>query len=250
MRWDSDEGCVVMKSLTGILIVLVFVVSYFSISDPAPPLDIPPLPEPEVRVIPVCEPLETEADTETEPVPTNWVQPTQDGEAFELYCEGLPSGTFGCAPERCQVNFSHPNIQVYSAVRREICRAPMDPALVEAVIHIESRGNVGAISEAGARGLMQIMPYTAREVAAWIDLDYYDGMEFDPGLNIRLGTAYLDYLLRRYADDTAKALTAYHRGPANTDAILAREGKLPQKILDVYATPVQNKRKELQHEND
>ncbi len=85
----------------------------------------------------------------------------------------------------------------------------IDADLLASVVRTESGGQVRAVSRAGARGLMQLMPGTASEL----------GVEdaFRPEENIAGGTAYLDQLLTRYHDNVAMALAAYNAGPAAVD---------------------------------
>jgi soluble lytic murein transglycosylase len=75
-----------------------------------------------------------------------------------------------------------------------------------------------AKSKVGARGLMQIMPTTARGVAKRRG-DTYRGASslYDPQLNIVLGSAYYAELLRRYDGNRIKALAAYNAGPSRVD---------------------------------
>ena len=87
----------------------------------------------------------------------------------------------------------------------------LDPELVMRVIATESGGKIDALSPAGARGLMQLMPDTAKELGV------------DPSVpqqNIAGGTQYLAQMLKRYNGDTAKALAAYNWGPGNMDAYI------------------------------
>jgi soluble lytic murein transglycosylase-like protein len=80
----------------------------------------------------------------------------------------------------------------------------LEPALVRAVIKVESGFNPTAVSSKGARGLMQLMPQTA---AALEVLD-----PFDPDENIRAGAGELRRLLNRFNGDLKLALAAYHAG--------------------------------------
>lgn len=85
----------------------------------------------------------------------------------------------------------------------------LDVDLLASVVKAESNGNTRAVSRAGARGLMQLMPKTAAEEGV--------GDSFRPDENVRGGSAYLDELLVRYHDNLALALAAYNAGPAAVD---------------------------------
>ena len=89
-----------------------------------------------------------------------------------------------------------------------------EPALVLAVIRQESAFDAHAVSRAGARGLMQLMPATAHKVAHEINVTYRKALlTQDPALNLRLGRAYLDGLLQDYGGTNILALAAYNAGP-------------------------------------
>lgn len=93
-----------------------------------------------------------------------------------------------------------------------------ETALLLALIRQESGFYPLAISRSGARGLMQIMPATARHVARQIEIAYSkDKLLDDPGYNLLLGRTYLSGLLDRYDGSYVLALAAYNAGPTRAD---------------------------------
>jgi hypothetical protein len=110
-------------------------------------------------------------------------------------------------------------------------RHGLDPALVRAVVGVESGFQPQAVSPKGAQGLMQLMPATAR------DLGVTD--PFDPAANLDGGSRHLSALVVRYEGDLTKALAAYNAGMG----AVARHGGVPpyaetrkyvQKVLGRY----------------
>ena len=93
----------------------------------------------------------------------------------------------------------------------------LDPAFLAAVIYAESKFDANARSSAGAVGLMQLQPATAKGIAK-----YTGGSKFvlsdldDPEINVRYGAWYLHHLLQKY-DDERLALAAYNAGQDNVD---------------------------------
>lgn len=103
-------------------------------------------------------------------------------------------------------------------VRSNARNRDLDPALVAAVIYAESRFDPNARSAAGAVGLMQVLPDTARFIARKTGGEDFVLADLrDPEINVRYGTWLLEYLRGYYEGDMSTALAAYHAGPGNVD---------------------------------
>ncbi|KWT91076.1 lytic transglycosylase domain-containing protein [Candidatus Magnetominusculus xianensis] len=100
----------------------------------------------------------------------------------------------------------------------------LDPALIKAVIVAESGGNAKARSRSGARGLMQLMPATARGLGV--------ANSYDPKQNIDGGSRYLRQLLDKYDGNVHQALAAYNWGMGNLDR---KPHKMPQQTKNYIA---------------
>jgi soluble lytic murein transglycosylase len=145
------------------------------------------------------------------------------------------------------VEANRPDIREWEAwelsevILKESSKYKLDPILILAVIDVESKFQFGAISPAGARGIMQIMPATGkflvrrvRGLAEEIKPDQFTPeLLDDPIVNIKLGTYYL-HDLRKSFQNVSKALIAYNLGP--TELRIRMENQI--EYTDGYANAV------------
>ena len=104
-----------------------------------------------------------------------------------------------------------------------------DPFALIALARRESGLNPRARSKVGARGLMQLMPTTARNVAKQGGVPYRGTRTlYEPQVNIALGTSYYSTLLNRYDGNRVKALAAYNAGPSRVSRWLGDEQSIDQ----------------------
>ncbi|OYW83998.1 MAG: hypothetical protein B7Z20_11675 [Sphingobium sp. 32-64-5] len=97
--------------------------------------------------------------------------------------------------------------------------------MIHAISRQESQFDKAAVSHAGARGMMQLMPGTARETAGKIGLSYsLDNLTRDTGYNIQLGSTYFQRMLNYYRGSYPLAVAAYNAGPGNVNKWLAANG--------------------------
>ena len=105
--------------------------------------------------------------------------------------------------------------------------------LAHAIMRQESQFDPQAVSHAGARGLMQLMPGTAREVSGKLGLAYrQSSLNSDTDYNIRLGSSYIDQMLRYFGGNYVLAIAAYNAGPGNVNKWLRANGD-PRQGVDV-----------------
>jgi soluble lytic murein transglycosylase-like protein len=114
----------------------------------------------------------------------------------------------------------------------------IDPALVYAVARVESNFNPAAVSAAGARGLMQLMP----ETAAYIGGGGYQNVLrlHDPAVNLHLGQKYLAYLagVDGVGNDLIRVLASYNSGPGLFQRWAASIRDLGDPLLFLEAIPI------------
>ncbi len=115
----------------------------------------------------------------------------------------------------------------YKAIKDASTKHAVDPKLIAAIIYVESRGNVMAVSPRGAKGLMQLTSAVYKK--------YDVGDPFDMEQNISGGTAYLAFLLRKFDGNLEHALAAYNCGPSR---VMEYKGIPPIKETQDYVEQI------------
>ncbi len=164
---------------------------------------------------------------------------------------GTPSGVFGAGVALARVGEAHRAVSIgwrlvdrsdtawrdprvlrliyplaYGDTLAELARAKgLDPALVAAIVRQESAFNPHAVSVAGARGLMQIMPSVGRGLAVSRRLDPSDPTLLDePGVNLTFGVAHLATFFELEGGSVVRTLAAYNAGPSRVAAWVTKRG--------------------------
>jgi soluble lytic murein transglycosylase len=127
-----------------------------------------------------------------------------------------------------------------TVIYEEATRYNHDPKFILALIAIESSFKNASVSERGAKGLMQLMPYVAQAIAQELGMEWTgDHNLFDPVINVKLGI----YYLSRLTDDFKNpglALTAYNYGPSYIRSLVERRQRVPlhyyRRVLAFYHT--------------
>lgn len=104
----------------------------------------------------------------------------------------------------------------------------LSPFLVFAMVRQESAFDAQARSRAGARGLMQLMPATGRELAQRLGLDYSTARLNDPDFSVRLGTRYFRQVLEMFDGNQELALAGYNGGPYRIKKLWRQAGTDPE----------------------
>lgn len=151
-------------------------------------------------------------------------QPTAVSEQLRLYDGPVAAGAVisaGRIPPPLIVARRGTAASLYASQTRAVARDyDIDPDLLSAVMHVESRGNPAAVSPKGARGLMQIMPATAKRFGVRDPLIELS----DPMVNIRTGAAYLKTLQGQFGNNLELVLAAYNAGEG---AVMKYGRKIP-----------------------
>lgn len=129
-------------------------------------------------------------------------------------------------------------ILLAEAIYEESIRYNHDPKFILALIAIESSFKNRSVSEKGAMGLMQLMPYVAESIAQELGIEWQgESTLFNPLLNLRMGVHYLSQLILHF-DDLRIALVAYNYGPSYVKGLIERRQRIPgdfyRKVLTTY----------------
>jgi soluble lytic murein transglycosylase-like protein len=123
--------------------------------------------------------------------------------AVEKVLRGVTPGEMPVAPS-ANLRYTTGHAGLDQLIERNAARHGLDPLLIYLVMREESGFNYRAVSRAGARGLMQLMPATARRLGV--------RNIHDPGENVEAGARYLKNLIELFAGDVNLALAAYNAG--------------------------------------
>lgn len=130
--------------------------------------------------------------------------------------------------------------ELAEVIFEEAYRYNHDPKFILALIAIESEFQNWSVSEQGAKGLMQIMPYVAESLAQDLGIEWSgDRTLFNPYLNIRIGIYYLSQLILDFKDIRI-ALIAYNYGPTYVKGLIDRKEKIPSNYYRKFLTAYQN----------
>lgn len=137
------------------------------------------------------------------------------------------------AGEKVSPEFVAAAAQRYEGIIQAAAKSTrVEVALLQAVIAVESGYNARARSKAGARGLMQLMPATARRFGV--------RDSFDPAQNVNAGARYLSYLINLYENDLELALAAYNAGESAVERYgmaippFAETMRYVPRVIDIY----------------
>ena len=131
--------------------------------------------------------------------------------------------------DNIDLRFPHPHASLFKS---HAIKNNMDLSFPVAIARQESAFLQSAQSRVGARGLMQLMPATAKQTAKKHNVPYRRSSELNnPKLNITLGSAYLGDMLKKFDGNPAYAAAAYNAGPHRVTRWLKQRGDLP---LDIW----------------
>ncbi len=152
--------------------------------------------------------------------------PVGSHDRFRRYLDHVPAELLDL--QRDQVMRTAWPLRWWSEVEDATTGYDWDPRLFHALVRAESNFNPRIVSHAGARGLSQLMPPTARSVAGWMGMSVSKQGMFDPATNLKIGARYLEFLIEdEFNGNWALALAGYNAGQGNVRKWLREKGNLP-----------------------
>ena len=143
------------------------------------------------------------------------IEPTRSAHEFNSIT-AQTTKTVAVEPVKAKLNDGTTDLaSIHALIEKYAEENNLDPSLIRSIIDQESKFDHRAISRAGARGLMQLMPATARSLGV--------RNSFDPEENIRAGVRHFRSLMNRFNDDLELSLAAYNAG----ESIVSRLGRIP-----------------------
>lgn len=136
--------------------------------------------------------------------------------SYRLKPEFYSGGAVKTSSPSRALTIGQDNLPYAAMVAAAATEQQLDPALLHAIIHVESRHNPAALSPKGAMGLMQVLPETARRMGI-------DSIS-TPAANINAGARYMRFLLDIFGKDVQLALAAYNAGE---NAVIRHGNKIP-----------------------
>jgi len=138
----------------------------------------------------------------------------------------IPSPCFAKKPELKALRLEY----IQSYIEEAAAKERLEPALLRAIIKVESNFNHKAVSRVGAKGLMQLMPTTAEDIGFLKALDHTN-----PRQNIFAGAHYIRSMINRFQGNLTLAIAAYNAGPT---AVAKHKGIPPYRETQNYVVKV------------
>jgi soluble lytic murein transglycosylase len=146
--------------------------------------------------------------------------PIEAHDELHKYLNAHPPGTYR-ENQHIVLSQAYPN-KYWETISKAGKEYTYDARVFHALIREESSFNPTIVSWAGAKGLSQLMPATAKQVGGWIGIKVNSTNVFEPETNIKIGSKYLDYLHGKYRGNPFLAVAAYNAGEGNVGKWLTK----------------------------
>jgi soluble lytic murein transglycosylase len=146
-------------------------------------------------------------------------------DAYRSYLRTHPPELLGAQRDQILL-LAYPN-KYWAEVQAVTPTYSWDARIFHGLVREESNFNREIVSHAGARGLSQLMPSTAKGVARWLGITVSQQQLHDPKTNLKIGSRYFESLVSRYQGDVYLAMAGYNAGEGNVAKWMERFGNLP-----------------------